>query len=198
LLHPGAIGRRRRRSRQRQEQRERLLALLPEEGTCAEIGSWRGDFAAMILSSRRPRQLYLVDPWEYRAESEYQQAWYGGPKQDGQAKMDAIHDSVADRFRPEIEAGQVLIRRARSVAAAASFSDESLDWVYIDGDHTYEGVKGDLEAYYRVVKSGGFLAGDDYSRGNWFGDAVVRAVDEVAGRGAELTIIGTQFLLKKP
>ena len=78
--------------------------------------------------------------------------------------MDAVYESVIDRFRSEIEGGQVLVQRARSVDAAASFSDESLDWAYIDGDHTYEAVKRDLDAYYRIVKSGGFLAGDDYGR----------------------------------
>ena len=185
--------------RRRREQRGRLLSLLPKGGVCAEIGSWRGDFAAAILSSRCPRQLYLVDPWQYRPEGEYEQAWYGGSRHDGQEEMDAVYESVIDRFRSEIEGGQVLIQRARSVDAAASFSDESLDWVYIDGDHTYEAVKRDLDAYYRTVKSGGFLAGDDYGRtGGWFGDGVTRAVDEFAGRCAELTIIGTQFLFKKP
>ena len=82
---------------------------------------------------------------------------------------------------------------------AASFPDESLDWVYIDADHAYEGVKRDLEAYFRVVKPGGFIAGDDYGHvDRWFGDGVRQAVDEFAGRCAELTVIGTQFLLRKP
>ncbi len=80
--------------------------------------------------------------------------------------MDALYESVIERFRPQIESGQVFVKRARSVDAAASFSDETLDWVYIDGDHSYEAVKRDLEAYYRVVKSGGFLAGDDYGAKN--------------------------------
>ena len=82
-----------------------------------------------------------------------------------------------------------------SVDAAASFPDDTLDWVYIDADHSYEGVKGDLDAFYRTVKSGGFLAGDDYRQAGWLWDGVVRAVDE---RCADLTIIGSQFLLTKP
>jgi len=199
LLHPTSIWRRTQRQRRRREQRDRLLSLLPKGGVCAEIGTWKGDFAATILSSRCPTQLYLVDPWEYRPEGEYEQAWYGGDKHNKQEEMDAVHKSVVDRFRSEIEEGQVLVQRARSVDAAASFSDESLDWVYIDGDHNYEAVKRDLDAYFRIVKSGGFIAGDDYTRaGGWFGDAVMRAVDEFADRCADLTIIGTQFLLKKP
>lgn len=182
----------------RRLQRRRLLARLPKGGACAEIGTWRGDNAARILSSRHPRQLYLIDPWEYRAEEEYKQAWYGRSAHAGQQEMDAIHQSVLDRFRSGIERGQVIVTRMRSLDAAASFPDASLDWVYIDGDHTYEAVKGDLEAYYRTIKPGGFLAGDDYKTAGWWGDAVKRAVDEFAARHADLKLIGSQFLLKKP
>ena len=36
------------------------------------------------------------------------------------------------------------------------------DWIYIDGNHTYEYVKQDLEGYRPKVKPGGYMAGDDY------------------------------------
>jgi predicted O-methyltransferase YrrM len=122
---------------------------------------------------------------------------FGGRTQEGQRDMDAIYQSVLDRFHPRIERGQVDVRRSRSVEAASAFADDALDWVYIDGDHTYEAVKADLEAYYRTVKPGGYLAGDDYGLAGWWGDGVTRAVDEFAAN-AQLTIIGTQFLLQKP
>ena len=211
-MHPTRIARwlriRRRegqREREHEQQRERLLALLPTGGTCAEIGSWKGDFADTILSRLRPELLYLVDPWEYMSDGP-------GDAEAGQREMDGVHDGVAARFRAEIERGQVRIRRARSLDAAASFAEESLDWVYIDGDHAYEAVKRDLDAYYRTVKAGGFIAGDDYGVrggsqclsggglavvGGWSGDGITRAVDEFADRCADLTIIGTQFLLRK-
>lgn len=83
-------------------------------------------------------------------------------------------------------------------AQSSTFVEAQRRWVYIDADHSYKGVKGDLEAFYRTVKSGGFLAGDDYRQGGWWGDGVVRAVDEFADRCADLTIIGSQFLLTKP
>jgi hypothetical protein len=157
-----------------------LLKLLPKRAVCAEIGTWRGDFAANILSSRHPRQLSLVDPWEYREESTYDGALYGGQTQAGREEMESIYQSVVDRFRSHIERGEVVVERLRSV------------------DHTYEGVRGDLEAYYRTVKPGGFLAGDDYGTPGWWQDGVTRAVDEFAGRCAGLTVIGSQFLLRKP
>jgi SAM-dependent methyltransferase len=181
----------------RRLERRRLLAQLPRGAVCAEIGTWRGDFAERILESRRPRVLHLIDPWEHRQEDAYERAMFGGGTHDGQAEMDEIHRSVRERFRSNIERGQVHVQRSRSLDAAASFADGSLDWVYIDGDHTYEAVKADLDAYYRAVKPGGFLAGDDYGVPGWWDDGVTRAVDEFAAK-ASLRIIGTQFLLQKP
>ncbi|HEY4428616.1 MAG TPA: class I SAM-dependent methyltransferase [Solirubrobacteraceae bacterium] len=181
----------------RRLERRRLLARLPKHALCAEIGTWRGDFAETILRSRHPRTLHLIDPWEHRGEDAYERALFGGGALDGQGEMDAIYDGVLQRFRSAIESGQVKVRRSRSVEAAADFPDESLDWVYIDGDHTYEAVKADLAAYARAVKPGGLLAGDDYGLAGWWGDGVTRAVDEFAAN-ARLTIIGTQFLLEKP
>jgi len=58
----------------------------------------------------------------------------------------------------------VWIRRDYSVDAADSFADETIDFIYIDADHTYEGVMADLEAWYPKVKKGGFILGDDFVR----------------------------------
>ena len=177
--------------------RRRLLAALPKGAVCAEIGTWRGDFAERILRTTRPRTLHLVDPWEHREEQTYSQALFGGGSPTGQSAMDAVHAGVLARFGEAIASGRVEVHRARSVQAAEAFPDASLDWAYIDGDHTYEAVRADLEAYYRTIRPGGYLAGDDYGEPGWWQDGVTRAVDEFAGRG-ELRIIGSQFLLRKP
>jgi hypothetical protein len=181
----------------RRLERSRLLSHLPKSAVCAEIGTWRGDFAEHILDSRRPRALHLIDPWEHRLEDAYEGAMFGGASREGQKTMDSIYESVLDRFGSAIELGQVHVHRSRSVEAAASFDDESLDWVYIDGDHTYEGVRADLEAYHRAIKPGGFLAGDDYGQRGWWDGGVTRAVDEFAA-DMELKVIRRQFLLRKP
>jgi SAM-dependent methyltransferase len=178
-------------------QRRRLLAALPKGGTCAEIGTWRGDFAERILRSSRPHVLHLVDPWEHREEAAYERALFGGGGGEGQLAMDAVFEAVRRRFAREIERGQVQVQRKRSEEAAAGFAEGSLDWVYIDGDHTYEAVKADLDGWFRTVRPGGYLAGDDYGDPGWWGDGVTRAVDEFAPHG-ELRIIGSQFLLRKP
>ena len=55
------------------------------------------------------------------------------------------------RFAPAIERGTVTILRLASRDAARSFPDRHLDWVYIDGNHTYEFVRDDLASYYPSV-----------------------------------------------
>jgi cephalosporin hydroxylase len=111
--------------------------------------------------------------------------------------LDEVHASVLARFAHEIGRGQVKVLRARSEAAEAEFDDNQLDWAWIDGDHRYDAVKADLEAFARVVRPGGYLAGDDYTI-DWWGNDVIRAVDEfvAAGRGT-VEIIGKQHFLIK-
>jgi hypothetical protein len=178
--------------------RRQLMSRLPKRGIGAEIGTWKGDFSAQALRRAAPTRLYLIDPWEYRDEARYQNAFFGDRTPGGQAKMDAIHESVCHRFRRPIAAGRVVVLRGRSTVAAEQVT--GLDWVYIDGDHTYEAVKNDLQTFYdRIKPGGGVIAGDDYGLVGWWEDGVTRAVDEfVASKGLTLTVLGNQFLFTKP
>ena len=173
---------------------------MPRGSACAEIGVWMGDFSARILAEVEPSKLFLIDPWEHEAGETYSHAWYGGACAGGQAEMDRACASVAERFAPAIARGTVEILRLDSRAAARSLPDQHLDWVYIDGNHTYEFVRDDLASYYPKVKPGGLLTGDDYRLDGWWGDGVVRAVDELvaSGRCRLVSIEGAQFVLQKP
>jgi hypothetical protein len=53
----------------------------------------------------------------------------------------------------------------------------TVDFVYIDGSHSYESVRNDIAAWWPLVAPGGILAGDDYGRQL---PGVVQAVDEFA------------------
>jgi len=52
--------------------------------------------------------------------------------------------------------------KAWSVDAAKQFPDGSISWLYIDGNHTFEGLVSDLAAWVPKVKSGGIISGHDY------------------------------------
>lgn len=62
-----------------------------------------------------------------------------------------------------------------------SFKNETFDWIYVDGDHAYDGVCNDLAAAHSALKPGGYLMCNDYA--NWCSPAVTpygvaRAVNE--------------------
>jgi hypothetical protein len=57
-----------------------LISKLPQAGVGAEVGTWKGDFSAQLLESGKPRLLYLIDPWKYRGDAEYEHAMYGAGK----------------------------------------------------------------------------------------------------------------------
>lgn len=61
--------------------------------------------------------------------------------------------------------------------AVSDIPDNSLDYIFIDGDHSYEAVASDMELYYSKVKSGGIFAGHDKGL-----PGVDRAVDEFAAK----------------
>lgn len=175
--------------------RDTIIHHLPKGGVGMEIGVWKGEFSAKLLAGTRPRLLHLVDPWKVAEDPQHKIAMYGAARVT-QAEMDVIHEQVAKRFSANPE---VKLHRATSTGVLGGMADESLDYVYVDGDHSYEGALADLRAALPKIKTGGFICGDDYALGNWWADGVVRALHEfLAGGGVIIELlIGTQFLLRK-
>ena len=66
-----------------------------------------------------------------------------------------------------------------SVKVSENYPDESLDFVFVDGDHSYDGVTRDIKAYWPKLKVGAVMAGHDYE-GGWI--ECKRAVDDFFGR----------------
>jgi hypothetical protein len=196
-LTPSAEGR----TKRPEQARDFLLEQMPKKSVCAEIGVYRGDFAARILTIVRPLKLHLVDPWKYEASATYQESLYGGERGASQANLDAIYDGLLRRFQAPIAAGTISVHRAASSDACLAFPDSYFDWIYIDGNHLYEFVKQDLELYCPKVKRGGYITGDDYGadEGHWWHGGVKKAVDEfVRNRLVELLETrNRQFCIRK-
>lgn len=158
-----------------------LLQLLPKGGEVVEIGVAKGEFSREIVSKTQPRKLHLIDPWEHQQREDY--------RHDGNNVAADEHDEryrdVVEDFAEEVEKGQVEIHRAYSSDAVTSFADGQLDWIYIDGLHSYDGVISDLTLYKDKVKPDGLIVGHDYTnhvkaRGMGFG--VVEAVNDFVRR----------------
>jgi len=92
--------------------------------------------------------------------------------------------------------------REYSMAASERFEDESLDFVYIDGNHSEPYVSQDIETWTRKVRKGGVVSGDDYARikgkdgqdsSNW---AVIPAVKKFTrDNGYQLYIWGLEAVI---
>ena len=66
--------------------------------------------------------------------------------------------------------------KMKSEHAVQLFENNSFDVIYIDGLHTYEGVKKDIEMWLPKIKTGGYICGHDYESKHFSG--VKKAVDE--------------------
>lgn len=175
--------------------RQQLLNLLPENAVGMEIGVWKGEFSQQIINAASPRVLHLVDPWVVSDDPDRDNAWYGQNKV-SQADMDEIYQSVVKRFG---DRNEVKIHRKPSTQALLDFENGSLDYVYIDGDHSYEGVRTDLNGCFPKIRAGGLICGDDYVLGRWWKDGVVRALHEFIASHQVIIkrLVGSQFMLQK-
>lgn len=86
-------------------------------------------------------------------------------------------DVLGDR---NISQKPTALMRMDSVSAARYIANGSLDLVYIDADHGYEGVKNDIISWLPKVRIGGIICGHDYDPTTDSVD-LARAVREVLG-----------------
>jgi hypothetical protein len=133
------------------------------QGKGIEIGTFKGQFAKTILENWEGI-LYMVDPWRPLGE-EYTDA--------------SNHKDHLDAYAKTIENIQGFENRGFMLRALSNqvvnlFKDNSLDFVYIDGNHAYDYVKEDMEIWYPKLKKGGYFMGHDYLGVNgdewWYSD----------------------------
>jgi len=125
-------------------------------GLGVEVGTQLAQYASRVRAAWKGEKLYCVDPWR---------AW-GGDTTDDQ--YEAYFQRARETMKAFPEKSWEFIR-ATSVSAATSgrFAHGSLDWVYVDADHSYEAVKADIAAWWPLIKSGGILAGHDWVSDGW-------------------------------
>jgi predicted O-methyltransferase YrrM len=135
-----------------------------------EIGVAAGDNALSILRELPIERLFLIDPYIPYED------WWGHA--DYSADYAIAHTKLA-------EYPQVVWLRKTSESAIREFRNEgAVDFVYIDGDHSYESVKKDITLYYPLIRKNGLIGGHDYTP---YYETVMRAVNEFA-EGAKLEL----------
>jgi hypothetical protein len=130
-----------------------LIALLPESLVMAEIGVYAGESTRLFVESGKVRKLFAVDPWA--GDYEEQGVVWQSPFAWDEVYL-AFHRYAV--LHPEIRE-----RRMTSLEAAQQAREASLDFVYIDGNHSGAAVYADIQAWLPKLKPGGWLGGHDWS-----------------------------------
>jgi len=116
----------------------------------AEIGVRRGKFSRTLIQENPNLHMLCVDPWipygiRYSAEKQ---------------------ESIYQDCLKTLEGYNVTIVRKTSMDAVKDVTLESLDFVYIDGEHHFDYVMEDIIHWSKRVRSGGVIACHDYHYGN--------------------------------
>jgi beta-1,4-mannosyl-glycoprotein beta-1,4-N-acetylglucosaminyltransferase len=144
------------------------VAQLPNGARVLEVGSWHGRSSRAIADSLpEDAQLWCVDTWIGSS---------GEPEMHGSAhheRGDHAHQWWWCNLQEHINAGRVVPVRMHSDNAAHTISHlidkgqmEKFDLIFIDGDHSEEGIRTDIEAWLPLLKLGGLMCGHDYYKEN--------------------------------
>jgi predicted O-methyltransferase YrrM len=137
-----------------------------------EIGTCRAESTAYLLDKcPNISKLYTVDP--YKAYMD----WNGEITQEVLDKFMVVAQKNLKPFGERVQ----MIRESSLDAATKikTITDSAeFDFIFVDGDHSYEATLADCEAYYPLLKRGGLFCGHDYSSI----DAVYRAVNDFRDR----------------
>lgn len=128
----------------------------------AEVGVQHGDFSRFLLDTFDLKRLHLLD-----------------------LSIPQIRPDVRNDARVSLHGGD-------SSSNLAKLDPGSLDWAYIDGDHSYRGAMKDARAAQNAVKPGGILFFNDYtmwSPGEAIPYGVVAVVNELVNEGHEMIAI---------
>jgi hypothetical protein len=119
----------------------------------AEIGVYKGDFAeCMLKNENRIKKYHLIDPWRHLED-------WNKPANEENNVFTKMFSDV--QLKLNCHAHKLEYHRGTTLEVIDNFSDSSLDFGYIDGDHSLKGILIDLICWYEKIKCGGFLGGDD-------------------------------------
>lgn len=159
-----------------------IIRRLPHGAAIAEVGVLIGALSEHLLCQRPDIFLTMIDNWQTADK-----------QPEAYRRTRDVHANHIDAERVEAHRRQAEARALKfperahivcgwSTEVARSIPDNSLDLVFLDADHSYEGLKADLAAWVSKVKPGGWIGGHDYGNTDPAYDfsGVKRAADEWA------------------
>jgi predicted O-methyltransferase YrrM len=125
----------------------------------AEVGVYRGRFAARMLADCPAIETYyMVDPWRNLED-------WDKPANTTDETFERFYREAMKRTSAQ-EAKRVVLR-GTTTEVIERVPDTSLDFAYIDGDHTLRGITIDLIRVFPKVRRGGWIGGDDFTPSIW-------------------------------
>lgn len=160
-----------------------LVKISAENSKFVEVGSWKGKSSSYmcveIINSGKKIDFYCVDTWLDSEEHK------------DSPDLNYLYDIFKSNMMP-VE-GYFNEIRMSSLEACAMFEDNSLDFVFLDADHSYSAIRNDILNWFPKVKVGGILAGHDYYPHE--NNSVYRAVVDTFSEG--IPPIDDCFVIKK-
>jgi hypothetical protein len=140
--------------------RETFPAFLRSIGcrTGAEVGVHRGAYTRMF-AEQLTGTFYAIDPWVCWPAYLCSGGLYRLKSNPGSLEKTENARKVA--YNRLEKYNHVKILRQTSIQATLTIPDESLDMVYIDGNHKYPYVIIDLWGYWEKLRVGGIMSGHD-------------------------------------
>lgn len=151
--------------------REKGLALIFKElgfKVGAEIGVEQGRYAKVLCRTIPNLRLYGIDSWaSYKNYREHV----------SQERQDGFYEEAKTRLDPY----DCELIKGYSMDVVQDFEDESLDFVYIDGNHEFRQVVDDIDEWSKKVRKGGIVAGHDFVRISGIKGEYIHVKDAVQG-----------------
>ena len=142
----------------------------PSEAKMVEIGSYFGESTMLFASTGIFKEIHCIDPFKGKEEMN---DWYGYD-----------WDLVKKEFKTNTRYfDNIILHEDYSYNVIDEFKDNSIDFVYIDGNHSYEDTKKDIELYLPKIKPNGYIAGHDYME---HFQGCIDAVQETIGEPDEI------------
>ena len=124
----------------------------------AELGVWRGETFKHLVKTCHKLHIIGVDLYAPQPENNGPEKWTPG-ENGHQWDHEGYYQDLL-RFC-QAYPGRAEIIKDYTTEAAKQVADESLDFVFIDADHGYEGCLRDIEAWTPKVRRGGMIIGHD-------------------------------------
>jgi predicted O-methyltransferase YrrM len=138
------------------------LAFLAErvpDGECiVEIGSNRGKSSCFLARGSKAGnrgKVHCVDLWTLGGQGEYQHLGF-----DEEATLATFRQQVADKQMKSM----IVEHMGDSVEVAGDWSGPPIGLIFIDGDHRYEAVKADVEAWLPHLAPQAWVCFHDYTK----------------------------------